>query len=169
MDGDRSVVLMENQPVFEECHYELRRLIELHGADVLPHPVQAGALVAEHRPPAIFRGFQQGIFELFGLLFRDVRHSFALPHHPAAEFFHAFREYHLVARFVKKRGHLLDQRLVRCRFMTWQAHHLVETGWEIDDLGSLCHPERSEGSRPERTRCGRSPEGESESFVEPLT
>ena len=40
----------ELQPVAQEGPDELRRFVEFHAADLFAHAVQAGALVAQHRP-----------------------------------------------------------------------------------------------------------------------
>lgn len=110
MHGDGSRLGRELQLVSAGGPDEFRRFVEFHAADLLAHAVQAGALVAQHRPASLPAGAPQRLFQLGGLAVGDVGHAFALPDRAAAETFHVLGKDYLVTRLAEQRDHLFGQR-----------------------------------------------------------
>ena len=171
MNGYRGVGLVEVQSVSQELQDKLGRFVKPHPLDLVLHTMKARALVAKNRITAFLAGLPKGILKFLGLSVGDFGHSFAFPDRAAAKGRHILREYHLVACFVQKRDHLLDERFVHGVVMLRKAHHLVDAAREIDYF--VCRSDRGTYQSPKRLRNivglrrGRCPERKPYHAVQP--
>ena len=145
MDRHRDVAAVELQPVAEEGQNELGRFVELQGAHLLPHPVQAGALVAEDRVFPAAGSLHEGGFEFGGLPVRIFFHPLALPDGAAAKAVHALGEYHFASCLLQQGDHLLHEGLVHRGTVPGQSHHLVDARREVHHLQFAAHVPRRRG------------------------
>ena len=99
--------------------------------DSFAHPVQARALVAQYRIPALFAGFPQGCLQFGRFAVGNVKHSLAFPDCAAAKLFHVFGEDDFVTAFLQQGNHFARQCLLHRRFL-WQSHCLVDATGEIN-------------------------------------
>ena len=114
--------------VRRNVYNELCRFVKLHFMDGLAHPVQARALVAQHRIPALFAGFPQGCLQFGRFAVGNVKHSLAFPDCAAAKLFHVFGEDDFVTAFLQQGNHFARQCLLHRRFFGSPIVWLMQLG-----------------------------------------